>query len=145
MHGSSSIFSGRTCVYPSLLFSPSPLSATFALTAFVFPCARSVIIGENDGRGVANGSGDDADFGGKNPGLVAKHTIVGSQPILQAVFEGVCIIMAIPVPTLQGEAKAFNEVRPPLRAFKEFPSQCIENVNTSRIPFVSLTFREIGT
>ena len=130
MYGSSLTFSGRMCVYPNLLFSPLPLSATPALTAFFFPGARSVIIGENDRRGMTDSSGDDANFGGNDPGLIAEHAIVGSQMILQTVFEGVRIIMAIPIPPFQRKTKAFNEVRLPLRSSKEFPSQRIENMNT---------------
>ena len=132
MHGSSSTFSGRTCVYPNLLFSLLPSSTTLNLTAFFFSCARPVVIGENHRRGITNRSGNDTDFGGKNPRLVAKHAIVNPQVLLQTVFESVRIIMAVPIPTLQGETKAFNEIRSPLRSFKEFPRQCIENVNTLR-------------
>ena len=132
MHGSSSTFSGRMYVYPNLLFSPLPLSAMLALTAFIFPGARSVIIGENDRRGITNRSGDNANFGGNDPGLIAEHAIVSSQMILQTVFESVRIVMAILIPPLQGQAKALKEVCPSLRSFKEFPSQCVENVNTLR-------------
>lgn len=132
MHGSSSTFSGRMCVYPNLLFSPLPLSAILALTTFFFLYARSVIIGEDDWRGTTNCSGDDANFGGNDPGLIAKHAIVDSQIIPQTVFKGVHIIMVVPISTLQRETKSFQEVRSPLRSFKEFSSQRIENVNTLR-------------
>ena len=89
-------------VYPNLLFSPLPLSVILALTAFIFPGARSVIISENDRRGITNRSGDNANFSGNDPGLIAEYTIVSSQIILQIVFESICIVIAILILPLQG-------------------------------------------
>jgi len=132
MHNSFSTFFKRTCVYPNLLFSLLPLSTTLNLIAFFFSCVRFVVIDKNYWRDIINRSDNDIDFDDKNSQLIAKHAIVNSQVLFQTIFESVRIIMIVSISTLQGETKAFNEICSPLRSFKEFSRQCIENVNTLR-------------